>query len=336
MTSKRWARGVARAAAIATVAWTVAACGGTPGETGAGATVQGATAQGSPAAEARPANTFKGGDNVIASYAGKSFTEADLRSELAALNRRSRKALDDPDRRKQFVENHIMSQLIFEEGRKKGIDQDAEIRGQLRNLERRLVIQKVMQDHQSAPVDDEEIRSYYDSHPDEFSSDRVQASHILVKEEALAAELLAKIEEDPTQFDALAEEHSIDKSNASRGGDLGFFTRGRMVKEFEEAAFGLEADGELSPVIKTRFGYHIIKRTGREDGKMKPFDDVKNQIRIRLINDKRKSQTEDFLTQLKSGSGYELDVQALSTVDLSDMNQGEDEPPAAPPGHGGH
>ena len=178
-----------------------------------------------------------------------------------------------------------------------------------------------MKEHQGAPVSDEEVRAYYDSHTAEFSSDKVKASHILVKERELADEIVAQLQEDPDRFAELAKEHSIDKSNATRGGDLGFFGRGRMVKEFEQASFALTADGQISEVVETRFGSHIIKRTAREDGGLKPFDDVKNQIRIRLINEKRKSQTEAFLEQLKQDSGFEVDTAALTTIDLSDMER---------------
>lgn len=278
---------------------------------------------------------------VIASYGGKQFTEQDLRDELGRLNKRSRKALVDPDRRKQFVENFILSDLIFEEGRREGLDEDADIQKQLRDLERRLVIQKVMQEHQSAPVTDEEVREYYETHPDEFKSDRVKASHILVKEESEANEIMVELQADPSKFSELAEAHSIDKSNASKGGDLGYFGRGRMVKEFEEAAFVLEEDGQLSPIVKTRFGYHIIMRTEREDGTIKSFDDVKNQIRIRLINEKRRSNTEEFLEALKTTSNYRLDETVLVSIDLSDMDtEGDDDGGAAPTGGhpqlGGH
>lgn len=307
------------------VAMTGAACGGSPTESGAenpaartGAAANAVT--GAPAA----AQEGTGGGAVIASYAGKRFTEQDLREELGRLNKRSRKALTDPERRKQFVENFILSDLIFEEGRREGLDKDPDIRRQLHDLERRLVIQKVMQEHQSAPVTDDEVREYYESHADEFKSDRVKASHILVKEEALANDLLVQIQADPEKFSSLAEEHSIDKSNASRGGDLGYFGRGRMVKEFEEAAFALETDGQLAPIVKTRFGYHVIMRTEREDGTLKPFDDVKNQIRIRLINEKRRAKTQDFLEALKTSSNYQLDETVLVSIDLSDMDKGDD------------
>jgi len=322
-------KGLGKAVAVfGAAAMVVVACGGSPTETGASNDGKSAVVASAQASD---------GGTVIAVYAGKQFTEADLRRELGRMNRRSRKALLDVDRLKQFVENYVVSDLIYEQGKKQGLPEDPEIQRQLEDLERRLVIQKVMQEHQSAPVSDDEVKQYYDSHPEEFSSDRVKASHILVKDEALAKDLLAQLREDPSKWDALAEENSIDKSNSSRGGDLGYFTRGRMVKEFEDASFALTEDGQISDVVQTRFGYHIIKRTGREDGAMKSFDDVKNQIRIRLINDKRRQQTETFLEELKSSSGYEVKAEVISQLDLSDMDEDEGaDGGAAQSPHGGH
>jgi len=265
---------------------------------------------------------------VIAEYGGNKFTEQDFLDEVAKLNKRSRKALDDPERRKQFVDNFILSSLIYEEGKRKGFDQDPTVQKQIEDLERRLVIQKVMQEHQSVPVDDAEVKAYYDANPDEFRTDRVKASHILVKEEELAKEIADKLKADPSQFAELAKEHSIDKSNSTRGGDLGFFGRGRMVKEFEDAAFGLEKDGDISDIVKTRFGYHIILRVEREDGEPKPFDEVQNQIRIRLINEARRDRTESFLADLKKAAKYELNGDALAGVDISELLA--DDAPEAP------
>jgi peptidyl-prolyl cis-trans isomerase C len=272
---------------------------------------------------------------AIAKFGGKALSEQELRTELDRLNRRSRQSLEDKDRLRQFVENHVLSRLIYAEGEKRGYAKDPEVQRQVEDLEHRLVIQKVMQEHQSAPVTDEEVKAYYDAHPEEFTTDRVKASHILVKEEPLAKEIKEKLDKDPSQFDALAKEHSIDRSNSSKGGDLGFFGRGRMVKEFEDAAFGLTEDGQISPIVSTRFGYHIIKRTGRENGSPKPFDEVKNQIRIRLINDKRRAQTEQFLDKIKKDAALQIDDQALASFDVmkgAPPESAETPPPAV----GGH
>lgn len=88
-------------------------------------------------------------------------------------------------------------------------------------------------------------------------SNKIRCAHILVKSEIAAQEVLAKIKNGES-FAKLAEQYSLDGSR-KRGGDLGFFGRGEMVKPFEEAAFKLNK-GDFSGVVKTQFGYHIIKR----------------------------------------------------------------------------
>lgn len=88
-------------------------------------------------------------------------------------------------------------------------------------------------------------------------ADKIRCAHILVKNEVTAKEVLDKINKGES-FAKLAEQYSLDGSRR-RGGDLGFFGRGMMVKEFENAAFALNK-GQVSPIIKTQFGYHIIKR----------------------------------------------------------------------------
>ncbi len=267
------------------------------------------------------------GDKVIAEYQGKKFTEQDLLGAVSRLNSRARRTLsDNEDRMRQFVENHIVSELIYGEGKRKGYDTDPEIHQQLTELERHLVVQKVMQEQQATPIEDTDVRAYYDEHPAEFSSDRVQAAHILVEKEDLARELHAKLVEDPSKFTELAAEHSIDRSNSQRGGDLGMFGKGRMVKEFEEAAFALTEDGQLSDPIQTRFGWHIIKRTGREDGSVKPFEEVQNQIKVRLVSEKRRERTQAFLDKLKSDAGLTIFEETLATVKLPAKDDDNEKP----------
>ena len=88
---------------------------------------------------------------------------------------------------------------------------------------------------------------------------KVKASHILVKKQSEASRILDELQ-NGADFAELARKHSMCPSG-KRGGNLGFFTRGQMVKEFEKVAFSL-AKGEMSDIVKTEFGYHIIKRTG--------------------------------------------------------------------------
>lgn len=90
--------------------------------------------------------------------------------------------------------------------------------------------------------------------------DKIKCSHILVKKQGQAAEIMERIK-NGEKFGSLAREESIDSGSAKRDGSLGYFTRGKMVKPFEDAAFKLQV-GQISEPVKSEFGYHIIKRFG--------------------------------------------------------------------------
>lgn len=291
-----------------------------------------APAAAKPAAPAAAGSTASG--PVLATYDGRNFTLGDYRAALASLNSRARKSLDEnAERRKQFIENHLVSKLIFEEGVKRGLDREAEIQRRLDELKEHLIVQRVMEEQQSATVTDEQVRAYYDSHLAEFSTEKVKASHILVDSEELAKEITAKLKADKTQFAALAAQYSKDLSNAKRGGDLGSFGRGRMVKEFEDAAFALKADGDISEPVKTRFGWHIIERTGREEGSVQPFDQVKAQIKVKMISDSRRDKTTGFIEGLKTSSGLKIDDKALEGATSGDTGAAAGDEEEAPAGH---
>jgi peptidyl-prolyl cis-trans isomerase D len=135
-----------------------------------------------------------------------------------------------------------------------------------------------------------ELQSYYEQNKASFTEpEQRRTSHILLtageggsakdKEGArkLAQELLAKVKARPDDFARLAQEYSKDPGSAAKGGDLGFFGRGMMVKPFEEAAFGLKP-GEISDVVETEFGFHLIRVTEVKGGKVPPFEQVKDKI----------------------------------------------------------
>jgi peptidyl-prolyl cis-trans isomerase C len=283
-----------------------------------------------PAAAAKPAATPAGSGPVLATYNGKDFTVGDYKEAVSSLNSRAKKSLDEsPERRKQFIENHIVSKLIYDEGVRRGYDKDQDIERRLAELKEHLVVQRVMEEQQSATVSDADVKAYYDSHPQEFSTEKVKASHILVDNEALAKEIYEKLKADKTQFAALAAAHSKDLSNAKRGGDLGSFGRGRMVKEFEDAAFALKNDGDISEPIQTRFGWHIIMRTGREEGTVQPFDQVKSQIKVKLVSESRREKTTGFIDELKKKSALtiedkNLDAAVLGVTGDEDSDKGGD------------
>jgi peptidyl-prolyl cis-trans isomerase C len=162
---------------------------------------------------------------------------------------------------------------------------------------------------------DTDAKDFYDRNPDKFTQpESVRASHILIltKDADEAAKKAARTTIDALlkrakageDFAALAKEHSQDGS-ASQGGDLGFFPRGRMVPEFDQAAFALKP-GEISEVVSTQFGYHIIKLTEKKQGSTVPFDQVKPQVVEYLSNQKKQQRVDSFIDQAKKRAKIEV------------------------------
>ncbi len=136
-------------------------------------------------------------------------------------------------------------------------------------------------------VSDAEVKTWHDGHKDRYEvPEERRASHILIlakpdsdkeKAKAKAEEVLAELKKSPEKFADLAKKHSEDPGSAEKGGDLGFFGRGMMVKPFEEEVFK-QKEGDLSGLVESEFGYHIIKLTGIKAAKVRPLEEVKAEI----------------------------------------------------------
>lgn len=267
---------------------------------------------------------------VIATYNGKKLTSAAVIEEIGRLPGPSRSYLSAPDRKRQFVENMILNDLLFAEAQKAGYDDDPDIEKQVADMRKRLVVQRLMREYQKPPtISDDDAKKYYDENPGLFSSTQIKASHILVKDEDVAKQLRAELSADPSTFADKAKALSIDKTSGAKGGDLGKFGQGRMVPEFERVAFALKP-GEISEPVKTQYGWHIILLVERDDGERKPFDQVKEQIKTTLRNKQLQDNIQAKFDSLKKTANVQIDEAALAKVT----------PPPAPPGvpamGGGH
>jgi peptidyl-prolyl cis-trans isomerase C len=162
---------------------------------------------------------------------------------------------------------------------------------------------------QKLSLSDQQVRAYYDDNPNLFRRpEQVKASHILVQvpenaDEAKRAEALATIQalkariDNGENFATLAMEHS-DCPSKAKGGDLGFFGREQMVKPFSDAAFALQP-GQISDVVQTRFGYHLIRVTERQAEQTMAFNDVKESISTRLRQEQEGKKIDAYLQDLK-------------------------------------
>lgn len=150
-------------------------------------------------------------------------------------------------------------------------------------LKEKLSIEQLLGD--SVKVTDEEIDAYYEANKERFTeNEQVDASHVLVKDEKLAQDIKKKLDAGE-DIEELAKEYSEDPGSKDTGGKLGFFGKGAMVPEFEEAAFSLKV-GEISEPIKTSHGYHVIVVNDKKEEKVTSLEDSRDSIRIMLVEEK--------------------------------------------------
>ena len=199
------------------------------------------------------------------------------------------------------------------------------------------------------PVSDADMQAYYKEHQDDWKQDeQVRASHILLmvndkRTDAQAEQQMAAYRqriEKGEDFAALARQVSEDPGSKANGGDLGFFAHGRMVKQFEDAAFSAP-EGKLVGPVKSGFGYHLLKVTGHRPAGVQPFAEVREQIRTRLASDKARqlaeSKAKELANQLSAHPPKDAAaVQALAAGSASTAGTAGAGGTAAAPGSAGN
>jgi len=210
-----------------------------------------------------------------------------------------------PEQFKEVVHGMIQEEILLQDAMAEGVDQDAAVKAKLEQARRQVLIEELVRRKVIAQsqVTDEEARKMYEDNKPLFSMETVRVSHIMVKTEAEAEAILKDLQAGK-DFAELAKTMSQDTGSAEKGGDLGPLRRGQTVREFEEEAFRLQ-EGELSPVIKTQYGYHILKG-GAHASVAEPFDEVKGKIRQSLLRQKEQENFLAFMADLEKKAKTEI------------------------------
>jgi peptidyl-prolyl cis-trans isomerase C len=251
-----------------------------------------------------------------------------------------------PEIKNAILENLIITELLFQESKQKGIQVNAEdVTKQLQSIkqqvpseaefkkllgenqitesdlrlqiERDMAIQQLINNEvaQKVMISDEESKTYYDTHPQSFvQPEQVRASHILIKVDADATEAqktearkkITAIQQKLKKgedFASLAENYSED-TTSKKGGDLGYFGRGQMVEPFEEAAFSLKPN-EISDIVETQYGYHLIKVVDKKPEAKLTYAEVKDRLDQYLKQQKLQSAEKLYIDNLRKNAAVE-------------------------------
>ncbi len=215
----------------------------------------------------------------VAVVNGYTITQGELDALVSRLNQKVQARMRTPEGRQEIVDHMVDEVLLEQAALKEGLEKDGEVAGALAAARRQVLVdflaEKVVD---KVAVTDEQIKQWYSLHlSDLMQPEAVHVKHILVKDKKDAEKLLAKLKKDKTQFAKLAMDNSLDPGSKTAGGDLGFVNRGQTVPEFEKAAFNTPV-GELSDIVETQFGFHILMIEDKRANAPIPLENIKDQI----------------------------------------------------------
>lgn len=237
---------------------------------------------------------------VLFKYAGKEVKVSELEEEMAQIPPFIRPQILGGEGLNDFLKQFYSRFLATENAEKSFAELSARFPEVVKDVARRTIIRFLLDEKLGTVViADSDIEDFYKKNLAQFETPaQMKAAHILVKEEADAKAILATLEKEPVKFADLAREKSTCPSGKSSGGDLGQFGEGQMVAEFDAACKAAEI-GKIVGPVKTQFGYHIIRVDEKNPAGTMKLEDVKEQIRSKLMPEKQKEVFGKFVDELK-------------------------------------
>ena len=226
--------------------------------------------------------------------------------------------------KKQFLDEIIVDTLLYAEAVNRKVDKNKDVKRLVNEAKRKIMIVQLLRDEVDIQTDvnDEEMQNYYNENKEKFTTPEVlRASHVLLKTEDEAKDILVGLS-NGRNFEDLARARSIDPTSKI-GGDIGYFTRNQLVPEVEEACFSMQP-GEISGIVKSKFGYHIIKLTERKEPELKSFEEVKDVIKQSLGRHKSKVRFNELVETLREKSEIVINNDLLESISEEEVETPEE------------
>ena len=236
---------------------------------------------------------------VIAQVGTQLIYKEDVDAELKDLPERLQAASHAPKIREQILTSLIRRAVLSQRAMALGLDKDTIIHHRIQRNRDTLLIEALREwqlSHMQAPTP-KDIQNYYNTHITQFTiPEQIHARHILVRKKSDAVKIRKLLQSGKHDFMTLAAQYSIDDSNKARGGDLNWFPRGVMVPSFEQAAFSLQHDGDISQPVQTQYGWHIIQRLEKRPALKQSLTEAKDEI-IQILQQQALNQWIESLIQ---------------------------------------
>jgi peptidyl-prolyl cis-trans isomerase C len=235
----------------------------------------------------------------LATINGKTITDAEFKEELKQLGPQAEMLKQQPEARVSFLNQLITIKLLEDAARKGALEKTPDFQKRMASVERQVLAQMYLEKHIADNTQKKDQEKYFNENKKNFSDKEVCASHILVKsdQEALGKEVLAEAKKGG-DFDALIKKYEKNPG-VQEASDLGCFGKGRMVPEFEKASFETPKNTLHGELVKTQFGFHVIKVKDIKGGDEVKFDQVQTKVERELQKNVRDSLLENIRKEAK-------------------------------------
>ncbi len=252
---------------------------------------------------------------VLANIGSKVITSSDFTDRLKQLSPQYQALIRTDEDKKTMLDALVKEQLIVQEAKERNLDKEKTVQAKINTIVDQILLEEMIKNIRESQLKpgEAEAKNYYDQHKSEFTGlERIKVAHILVKEQAQAEQILAQLKKG-ADFGQLAREVSLDTTSGKTGGEMGYFSKGEMVPEFEKSAFALTTPGQLSEPVKTAFGFHIIKLIDKKAAGEKSFEEAKADIE-RVVE---KNKFDQWIEGLKKKWHVKINTDKLKEINIA-------------------
>ncbi|MBX5480623.1 MAG: peptidyl-prolyl cis-trans isomerase [Myxococcaceae bacterium] len=286
----------------------------------------------------------------VATFGGDSITVEELKERFAEMSPFARARYQTVQERKNYVEGLVRFELLAQEAAARGLQNDPEVIETAKKVMVQRLIQKEL-DEKPTPISDAEVAEYYEKHKSDYvKPEMVRMSHLFIAadpkspdyaaKKKKAEELLAKARAlqplDYAGFGQLVTENSDDAKTKPLKGDMRYLSNEELTAQYGSevaaAAKTLTQVGQVSDLVVTPKGFHILKLQGRQAALNLGVDQVKTQIQSRLLYERRQENFNKFVDSLKQKAGYTLNDAVLAKMEI-DMKAPAKDAKGPPPGY---